>query len=128
MVKLRPRDIAALRAQLLSQQQGLCALCLEPCAPAQAVLDHDHSTGHIRGVLHRGCNSFEGQVVRSLPRNLITPQRLRRILLHWHSYHEIQRPWLHPQHRDPEQKKALALARARARRAQNRSRRQDPLI
>lgn len=26
------------------------------------VLDHDHKSGHIRGVVHRGCNRAEGQI------------------------------------------------------------------
>lgn len=38
-------------------QGGACALCHEPPAAGEAlVIDHDHATGAVRGLLHSGCN------------------------------------------------------------------------
>jgi hypothetical protein len=38
--------------QLLTKQQGRCALCSNP----PTVVDHDHATGLVRGLLCQGCN------------------------------------------------------------------------
>lgn len=62
MRKLKTTEVAAYRAIKLAEQDGKCALCKLPCSYPQAVLDHDHSTGAVRGVLHRGCNALLGKV------------------------------------------------------------------
>lgn len=46
-------DAAAYEA-LLASQGGKCAICSEP--PARPVVDHDHLTGAVRGILCHGCN------------------------------------------------------------------------
>ena len=99
MNQIRTKDIAQVRADLLTQQGGLCALCGEVIEPGKAVLDHDHRSGQIRGVLHRGCNALEGQIVNALPRNLITPARLAEIFSRWAQYHQDLKPMLHPRHK-----------------------------
>jgi hypothetical protein len=47
---------------MLSEQGGRCAVCQLPLTAAQAVLDHDHETGAVRGILHRGCNGILGKL------------------------------------------------------------------
>jgi recombination endonuclease VII len=44
--------------QMLAEQSGLCAICRE--APAEHV-DHDHSSGRVRGLLCFNCNGALGQ-------------------------------------------------------------------
>ena len=54
--------------QLKVGQDGLCALCGKPIdltIEREGVVDHDHDTGEIRGVLHRSCNSGEGKVANA---------------------------------------------------------------
>jgi hypothetical protein len=41
--------------QLLASQGGCCALC-ERLAQGFLVVDHDHATGAVRGLLCQGCN------------------------------------------------------------------------
>lgn len=103
--KLKASEIKLFREQLLTQQQGLCALCGEQIEEGKAVLDHDHKSGYIRGVLHRGCNALEGQITNSLPRNLITPSRLTAIFSNWEQYHQRHTSVLHPKHREKPVKK-----------------------
>ena len=99
MNKIKHSEIAAVRADMLAQQNNLCALCGEAIEPGKAVLDHDHKSGQLRGVLHRGCNALEGQIVNALPRNLITPERLAKIFENWDKYHADLKPVLHPRHK-----------------------------
>lgn len=42
------------RDQLLSAQNGKCAICRE--VPKRPVVDHCHNTGQVRGILCHACN------------------------------------------------------------------------
>lgn len=43
-------------------QRGLCDLCGLPGVAKDPVLDHCHTTGAVRGTLHRSCNALLGKV------------------------------------------------------------------
>jgi len=116
MKQLKPREVADHRAELLNQQNGCCALCGEAIEPGKAVLDHDHRTGLVRQVLHRGCNALEGVIVNNSARNLITPERLAAIFENWARYHNQSGTVLHPTHRTPEQRAERTRKRAQLRR------------
>lgn len=103
--KLKASEIKLFREQLLTQQNNLCALCGETIEEGKAVLDHDHKSGYIRSVLHRGCNALEGQITNSLPRNLVTPARLAAIFSNWDKYHKMHTSVLHPKHKEKPVKK-----------------------
>lgn len=54
--------------QLKIVQEGKCGLCgefVDLTKDKEGVVDHDHDTGEIRGVLHRSCNSGEGKVANA---------------------------------------------------------------
>lgn len=64
-------------ATIVAQQRGCCALCGESLGDAYkkygVVVDHDHSTGAVRGILHQRCNlglGFLGDSVAGLQRAL----------------------------------------------------------
>jgi hypothetical protein len=76
-LRLKYREVATHRQALLAQQQQRCALCQEHILD-DAVLDHDHSSGRIRKVLHRGCNAMLGKIENNMPRNRMTLERLGR--------------------------------------------------
>lgn len=62
MLKLKASELAEFRHNQLLVQGGRCALCLRLITdPAESVADHCHTTGEIRGILHRGCNSMLGK-------------------------------------------------------------------
>lgn len=56
-------------ADILEAQGGACAVCRTP-APAlrRLAIDHDHSTGRIRGLLCRACNFAIG-LLSDVPEN-----------------------------------------------------------
>lgn len=43
-------------AKMLEAQDGLCAICRQPPGTHRLAVDHDHSTGQIRGLLCAPCN------------------------------------------------------------------------
>ena len=56
---------------LQNVQHGLCPLCgkvIDTTVKGEGVLDHDHDTGEIRGVLHRSCNAAEGKISNAAAR------------------------------------------------------------
>ena len=61
--QLKPSEVKSVVTQLLTKQGNVCAVCGNPfTARDKPVLDHCHSTGFIRGVLHNSCNGAEGRV------------------------------------------------------------------
>ena len=46
--------------EMLAQQHGLCALCGKPPDGENLMVDHDHETDEVRGLIHRFCNSLLG--------------------------------------------------------------------
>lgn len=123
MTKLKASEVAQYRATALEDQGGHCMLCCERIAPGDDVLDHDHKTGHVRGVLHRGCNAMLGHIENNRARNMLKDGRLWRFLRGVERYitaDHTQRP-LHPTHRTDAEKaertKKLAAKRRAAKRA-----------
>ena len=68
-------QVRAVSLKILKEQGGVCAITKRPIDTAAArgsassmVLDHDHLTGRIRGVLSRGANGAEGKVYNAVAR------------------------------------------------------------
>ena len=71
VVKLARSGMRSYAHKLLLKQEGLCPLCCKPIdmnIQGEGVLDHDHDTGRIRGVLHRSCNAAEGKIANAAAR------------------------------------------------------------
>lgn len=95
-IKMKYKDVPALRDQLLKEQNNICALCNELIQPGEEVLDHCHQLGSIRAVLHRGCNALEGIIVSKMTINKITPTRLENICNNLIAYQKQVRTEVHP--------------------------------
>lgn len=119
MTKLTASQVSAQRALMLGKQGGNCALCCTAIAPGEDVLDHDHTTGHVRAVLHRGCNSMLGVIENNRPRYMLKGARLFHMLSRVEAYltADFTANPLHPTHRTDEEKRKLTNLRARKARA-----------
>ena len=60
-VRLTQAALKSWREATWLAQDKRCALTGYTISLAEAVADHDHSTGHLRGVLHRGVNALLGK-------------------------------------------------------------------
>lgn len=119
MHKLRSSEVAEYRRTALESQEGHCMLCSERIMPGEDVLDHCHKTGHVRGVLHRGCNAMLGHIENNRARHMLKDGRLWRFLRGVQTYitaDHSQRP-LHPLHRTDLEKKERTKKLAAKRRA-----------
>jgi hypothetical protein len=56
--RLRPTQVIA----MLDEQAGRCAICGRDISDFSFVVDHDHTTGAVRGLLCRRCNTVVGFV------------------------------------------------------------------
>lgn len=121
MEHLKASQVAPVRARLLAEQGGKCALCKQPCVADKAVLDHCHSEGMIRGVLHRSCNSLLGKLENNRARyGLGKDSDFAAFLAGVMQYlvsSKLKYNLLHPTFKTPEQKRVARNAAARKRRA-----------
>lgn len=110
-MKLKSTAIKSYRLKQLEQQGNCCALCGDLITD-DAVLDHDHKTGLIRQVLHRGCNSMLGKIENNMPRSRMNITRLRSFALNLLSYIETTHTeLLHPTYKE----KTMGMGRGRGR-------------
>ena len=119
-IRLKGKDVKPTRTALLEKQLYRCAICNFDCSLEQAVLDHDHKGGHIRAVLHRGCNALLGRIENNAPRHGLRLEQLIQFLLGAAQYIEThqqnQTALIHPSHKTPEEKVARVKARAKKKR------------
>lgn len=123
MRRITATEVKNVRLSLSARQGNRCALCQQPLgtkAPLDPVLDHDHETGAVRGVLHRGCNSGLGKVENAAARygyarNLIPFAMGLGRYLQTHSTNVTG--LIHPTHKTDEEKRLLKNERARKARA-----------
>lgn len=108
--KLKSKQVAPLREELLARQRSICLICGEKIHEGEAVLDHDHDTGFVRGVLHRNCNQIEGRVKSWCKRNgkgVDFRTVLRNILLYWDK--DYSGNPVHPTHKTEKEKEISRL-------------------
>jgi hypothetical protein len=119
LVRLKVAEVAATRKRLLAAQGGKCALCQQPCTEAAACLDHCHSTGAIRAVLHRSCNAVLGKVENGCVRYAVKDRvAFCSGLAPYLRRHAINTTGLlHPSHKSPEEKREARNRKARISRA-----------
>jgi len=114
--KIKYKDIPAVRNYLIEQQGYRCGLCDDIIEPGKAVLDHDHRSGIIRRVLHRGCNSMLGKIENNMARSEIDLFRLMKISSTVADYiSNTATNWIHPTFKTKEERAMIIKKKAMGR-------------
>lgn len=117
MTRLTHSQVSLIRARILAEQGGRCAICALPIK--KDCLDHDHDTGAVRGVCCSGCNALLGKVENNFKRYGV--QNLAAFcngLAGYLQKHTLNiTGYLHPTHRTDDEKRLLKNKRARVSRA-----------
>ena len=115
-MKLKHSEVRDWRIRQLGIQDYTCALCGDTIEATEAVLDHDHKSGLLRQVLHRGCNSMLGKIENNAARSRMTPQRLRVFAENLIEYiTTAHTEVLHPTHKTIEERAMMKKAMGRGR-------------
>lgn len=122
-----PRSqLKALCMALLAKQKMTCPICNKRINTQIAgrssdyVVDHDHVTGEIRGVLHRSCNAAEGKVLNAagawgagkVSVEAVIPW-LEGLIAYWKGAEKYGTGMMYPEHKTEEQKKEKAALKRR---------------
>ena len=121
-MKVTAARIPAIRAALTKKQGNKCAICNRPFTKKDGpVLDHCHSTGFIRGVLHRSCNGQEGRIrIKALRGHagVSSDEYLIGLGRYLEAYQTPQTQYIHPTFKTPDEKRLAVNKKARLKRAQ----------
>lgn len=117
MKRLTYKQIPEYREAQLDRQEGVDPITMRPVD--NPCLDHDHVTGHVRQVLDRDTNAFEGKVFNAWRRYLrykgVPLARAIIGLLDYYGLNYSDNP-LHPSWRTEDDKRILRNKRAKRRR------------
>jgi len=129
MIRIKTRDIPIYKKKLLKRQGGRCCLCgrdLSTMELKNVVLDHDHVTGNIRGVLCRLCNGHEGRV-KTLATQCAKLTGYQAWVIALGEYYKAKPcKELHPTYRTEREERDLKNKRARAAYAKSKGKRAKP--
>jgi hypothetical protein len=110
---------------LATVQNNLCPLCgqfIDLKIKGEGVIDHDHDTGEIRGVLHRSCNAAEGKVTNAAGRWGAKSSSYAAIIPYLEAIVAyLKKPgagMIYPMHKTADEKREATNAKARLRRAE----------
>ena len=128
VVKLARSMMRSYAHKLLKEQDGLCPLCgkeIDLTTKGEGVIDHDHDTGRIRGLLHRSCNAAEGKISNAAARWGAKSSSYADIIPYLKNLVAyLERPpknLIYPMHKTPEEKEAAAKQKRRVRAVQRRA-------
>lgn len=118
--RLTAKALKEYRERQWLAQDKRCALTGYSISLEQAVVDHDHKTGHIRGVIHRGANSVLGKIENSYRRYGMSLPMVYAMGRGLEQYLEQDHLWnpVYPSHRTEDEKRERRNALARKRRAE----------
>jgi len=108
--RIKASELSAVKKELLKKQKFKCPICAGSLIGANTVVDHDHETGIIRAVLHRGCNGAEGKLKRLMilwgkcsPSTIA--DGLKRMIAYWELHKTAQTEYIYHTFRTEAEKK-----------------------
>ncbi|QGH73770.1 recombination endonuclease VII [Vibrio phage vB_VhaP_VH-5] len=136
LAKITRSQQYSITMQLLKRQDMKCLVCGQPInvttkgRSSDYALDHAHSTGEVRGVLHRSCNSAEGKVRHAVSRWGAKSSEETAVVEYLEGLTKYLRECLdgvrttglmYPNHKTPEEKAAAAKLKRRKKYAENKA-------
>lgn len=122
--QLKPSEVPNILKQLVAKQKNKCAICGKPFTSRDyPVLDHNHTTGFIRGALHNSCNGAEGRVKTKAHlghKGVAAEDYLIGLGEYLKDNEKPKYMFIHPSHMTEEAKRIKRNAKARAARAAKR--------
>jgi len=118
-MRIKIKDIPLFRNKIAQEQGGKCWLCDIDLSKVTPCLDHDHTTGHIRGVLCGNCNGIEGKIhnlARRAKRDKTKYDFVNKVLSYWNHFSACRREEIHPTHQTEDEKRLRRNKKARERR------------
>ena len=95
----------------------LCKQLIDLKIKGEGVLDHDHDTGRIRGVLHRSCNAAEGKIANAAARWGAKSSKYVDIVAYLEAVVGYLKgtpsQFIYPMHKTPDERKDAQLAKRR---------------
>lgn len=123
--QLKIGELAPVLAKLVAMQGNCCAVCKERFTNWDTpVLDHDHTTGFIRGALHNSCNGTEGRlkaVAQRGHKGVSSPDYIIGLGSYLAQHKTPQTQLIHPSHKSADQKRLLKNKKARDARARKKA-------
>ena len=123
--QLKVGEVAAVLAKVVAMQNNTCAVCGKPFTSwDRPVLDHDHTTGFIRGALHNSCNGTEGRIKTTAQRGhkgVTSSDFIIGLGKYLDKHSTPQTQLIHPSHKSDEQKRLLKNKKAREARARKKA-------
>ena len=115
-VKLKVKEVKPFRDNILKTQGHRCALCGGVLLKSDACLDHDHTTGRVRGAVHSDCNILLGKIENFVKRQgkaIVKRGGLENFLSGVYNYMHIDytRNPFHPTHLTAKDKQARLYRR-----------------
>ena len=129
MRKLTRTMLRSITLKILKEQDYICPVCklkIDPTVKGEAVCDHDHSTGQVRGVLHRSCNSALGKMDNAVGRWGAKSMEYT-ALIAWFTnalayYNMPGHPYIYPTFQTEDEKRIARNAKERRQRAERKAR------
>lgn len=105
-MKLKYKDIPAVKQELLVIQDWTCPICLRDLDKLKSrdlCLDHNHVNGKVRAVLCRSCNAIEGKLYKAFIRYGLRKASINYVkfayaLADYITYPETD--YIHPKHKE----------------------------
>ena len=121
-MKMTRGDRPKVIKELMVKQNGLCPICgkdLTRVATSNLAVDHDHTTGVIRALIHKGCNGLEGKLLRLLRTwgkakgQHEAIEILKRVIRFWELHSTPQTDIIYYNHKTAAEKRAAYNAKRR---------------
>lgn len=127
--KLTRSQLRPLVMRILKEQGGKCPVCelpIDMTIKGEAVCDHNHISGRVRGVLHRSCNAALGKMehavgrwgCKSMTYEAMVPWIERAVLY----YKQPEHPFIYPTHKTADEQRIERNAKERRARATRKAR------